>query len=427
MNKRRLAVIVYYFLYNILFYIILPGIILRLWWRSRRLHYKMHLAERLGYYSLTLKNPIWVHAVSVGESIAAIQLIQILQDLYPSIPFLVTTMTATGAARIRAVFGNTVHHVFIPYDLPGIVQRFIKSMQPRIAIIMETELWPNLLLYCARKNIPVCLINARLSQQSTNKYQKLAIFTREMLSHLTKIVAVGEQDAKRFLSLGATYEQLTVSGNMKFDLTHPTSLVQDYQHLRAMLGQDRFIWIAASTHEGEEDTILAAHQSLLKVNPNALLILVPRHPDRFEQVAKNCQLHLTVSRRSEANFSTLASIYLGDTMGELLLFYGVADVAFVGGSLIQHGGHNLLEPASLHKPILSGPHLFNFAEISQLLIMEQGLTLVHDANTLADQLIKLMQDKTACQEMGERAYSFLAKNKGALQKQIEVIQAVLNH
>lgn len=411
------------YLYTFLFYLALPFVFLRLWWRSlRQPAYRQRMGERLGYYPQQLEKSIWVHAVSVGEVIAAIPLIKALNSRYPHLQMVVTTMTPTGAERVKTAFGDKVIHAYIPYDLPSAVQRFINHMHPVIAVIMETELWPNLLAITKKNNIPVCLVNARLSEKSAKGYQRIASLTQKMLCQLDLIAAHGHADANRFIALGAPKERMTVTGNIKFDIELPAELTAKTQTLSAMLGKHRFIWIAASTHEGEEEIILAAHKIIRQQDPHALLILVPRHPDRFDAIAKLAEQSFMTSRRSKQQTCTgETAVYLGDTMGELLSLYSVADVAFVAGSLIPRGGHNMLEPGALGKPILTGIHLFNFAEISELFVSANALIKVNDANSLAKQLILLMQQPEERKLMGARALKVVAANRGALAKQIEMV------
>jgi 3-deoxy-D-manno-octulosonic-acid transferase len=416
------------YIYSFLLYLAMPYLFLRLWWRSRRQpEYRQRLAERLGIYPVSLEKSIWVHAVSVGEALAAIPLIKALKARYPRSPILVTTMTPTGAARVVTAFNHDVTHAYLPYDFPGAVARFLANMNPRIAIIMETELWPNLLHTCHQKKIPVCLVNARLSEKSARGYQKIASLTREMLQNIDMIAAHGEPDAQRFLALGAPKDRVVVTGNIKFDLELPADLITRSEELREELGKDRFVWVAASTHEGEEEIILAAHKKLREVNPQALLILVPRHPDRFDAIAKLCEQSFVTARRSLRQPCTAeTAVYLGDTMGELLMMYGACDVAFIGGSLIPRGGHNMLEAGALGKPILTGPHLFNFAEISELFITANAMTIVADADAITTQLIHLMQDANDRALMGERSLEVVRANRGALARQMEIIDSFLS-
>lgn len=418
-------------LYSFLFYIILPFVFLRVLWRSRRLPaYRQRLQERLGFYPFKLKQCIWVHAVSVGETIAALPMIKAILVRHPSITLLVTTMTPTGAMRVKEALGENVKHVYLPYDLPDAVERFLRAMNPVACIIMETELWPNMIAACSAKKIPVCLVNARLSEKSARGYRYVAPLTRRMLQQIRTIAANGQADADRFISLGAPAQSVVVTGNVKFDLLVSADIIERSLALRRDLGGDqRFIWIAASTHEGEEDIILAAHQQLLAVCSSALLVLVPRHPDRFEAMAKRCAQQFVVHRRSQRiheNAGSMdAQVYLGDTMGELVMLYGVADVAFVAGSLVPRGGHNMLEPAVLSKPILTGPHIFNFAEIGELLFNAEALLKVHDANTLFAELNRLRLHQSSRQAMGARALHVIEANRGALDRQLAIVDKMV--
>jgi 3-deoxy-D-manno-octulosonic-acid transferase len=411
------------YFYNLLFYLALPFIVMRLYWRSFSLPaYRQHLKQRLGFYPFQLSTSIWVHAVSVGEVVAAIPLIQALRNRYPHLSVLVTTMTPTGAAQLRTTLGNTIKQVYIPYDLPGPIKRFLATFNPLLGIIVETELWPNLLTTCKQRSIPLCLVNARLSAKSARGYHWISPLTKKMLQSLSVIGAQNESDAARFVQLGAAKKQVIVTGNIKFDLTVPTDFTLKSNALRQVLGLHRFIWIAASTHEGEEKIILTAHQQLRMIDPEALLILVPRHPDRFNKVAKLSKQLFATKRRSEATvWSQETAVYLGDTMGELLLLYGAADVAFVGGSLIPHGGHNIVEPGALGKAVLTGPHLFNFAQISQLFISQQALIQIKTAVDLAHQLANLLHDTALRLQMGQRAQTIVEANRGALSRQLELI------
>ena len=315
-------------LYSLLFYLILPCLFLRLYWRSfKQPAYRKRLLERVGYYPLQLEKCLWIHTVSVGETLAAIPLIKALMSRFPHLPILVTTMTPTGAARVKAAFGGNVTHVYLPYDLPSAVNRFLKTFNPVAGMIMETELWPNLLALCQQRGVPLSLVNARLSAKSAKKYQYVSALTREMLQRFAVVASQGKADAERFIALGAPKDRVLVTGNIKFDLELPAGLSNDGMILRHALGIHRFIWIAASTHEGEEEQILAAHKKIRQECPHALLILVPRHPDRFDMVAKLCMPPFATIRRSQhVSCTEDTAIYLGDTMGELLLMYSAADV-----------------------------------------------------------------------------------------------------
>lgn len=416
------------YLYSFLFYLALPFVYIRLFLRSRKVPgYRERIKERCGFYDFTLQQCIWVHAVSMGESIAAIPLIKSLLALYPHKTLLVTSMTPTGAERIKATFGESVKQAYLPYDLPFAMQRFVNAMHPEVAIIMETELWPNLIEQCYRHHIPVCLVNARLSEKSARGYGRARSLTKDMLSKLNLIAAHGEPDAKRFMQLGAAPEIVKVTGNIKFDLDIPADLQTKSAALRQALGQDRFIWIAASTHEGEEDIVLAIHQMIRAENPNALLILVPRHPDRFDDIAIMSQALFETKRRSLGEVCDVnTAVYLGDTMGELLLMYSVCDVAFVGGSLISRGGHNMLEPGALGKPILVGEHLFNFKEISDMFFAAGGAFKAKDKEALGSYLKELMHNVNARRDMGQKAFQVIEANRGALAKQLDLLKGYIS-
>lgn len=407
----------------------MPFILLRLLWRSRKApDYRKRVCERLGYAPAALEHSIWVHAVSVGETIAATPFIKALQKQFPNLPIVVTNMTPTGSARAKAAFGDSVKHAYVPYDIPGAVTRFINRTHPKILIVMETELWPNLFSICKQKNIPILLANARLSEKSARGYRAIASLTREMLSAICTLASQGFADAERFIALGMKKENVIVTGNIKFDLVLPENLAEKSQALRTAIGTNRLVWIAASTHPGEDEIILSAHHEIRKKFPNALLILVPRHPERFNSVAQLCtQNNFSVARRSlNETCSDSTAIYLADTMGEMMLMYSISDIAFVAGSFAQVGGHNMLEPAALGKPIITGPVLFNFAEISEMLINAKGMIKVTDANELAETVARIFADENYRKQVGGNALSIVEKNRGALRKQVEVVERLLN-
>ena len=418
-------------LYTILLYFLTPAILLRLWWRGKRAPaYRQRWAERFGWLSplpTAQHNSLWVHAVSVGEVQAVIPLIKQLQQHFPTQAILVTTMTPTGSARVQAAFGAQVAHVYLPYDLPDAIARFLRRTQPRVLILMETELWPNLLHACRHRNISVVLANARLSARSARGYQRFSALTRPMLSCLNRIAAQTETDAQRFLACGAVAEQVTVTGSIKFDLALPTDIDTQAQQLRAQWQLHRPVWIAASTHAGEDAQVLTAFKTVQHALPEALLILVPRHPERFDAVAELCmETGLTIARRSQGEIPTSnTGIYLGDTMGELLLLYAASDVAFVGGSLVPTGGHNPLEPAALQTPVLVGAHTFNFAEISSKLIALGAASRVQNSTTLAHAVLQYLQNPQVSQQAGYQGQQFVDANRGALARLLDIIVTVL--
>jgi 3-deoxy-D-manno-octulosonic-acid transferase len=374
---------------------------------------------------------IWVHAVSVGESIAAAPMIRALLQRYPQLPITVTCMTPTGSERIKALFVEEprVQHCYLPYDLPCAAKRFLDQVRPKLAVIMETELWPNHIHQCARRGIPVALANARLSERSARGYARFPKLTRPMLGEMSLFAVQTEAEAERFRQLGARTDTVEVTGSIKFDLTIDPQLLESASALRRQWqAVERPVWIAASTHEGEDEVVLAAHQRLLASYPDALLILVPRHPERFDSVAQLCEREgfATVRRSSAQPVTAQTSVLLGDTMGELLFLYALADSAFVGGSLVPNGGHNLLEPAALAKPVLSGPHLFNFLEIAAQLRAAGALQEVEDAESLALAVQRLFELPRDAQRMAEAGLKVMRSNQGALQRLLDGLGRLLD-
>lgn len=417
------------FIYSTLLYLAAPWLFLRLLLRSRRTpELRKHWAERLGFCPYQFDQCIWVHAVSVGETIAAIPLIKALKKQYPDIPLLVTNMTATGSARVKAALGDTVFNAYIPYDWPDAVSRFLARIQPKIAIIMETELWPNLFAQCQQRHIPMMIANARLSEKSAQGYQRVASLTRDMLTAVTILAVQAKPDADRFVALGMPKDRVNIIGNIKFDMELPQDLQTKQIALRKQLGSERLIWIAASTHPGEEEIILAAHRLIKEKFPQALLILVPRHPERFDSIAELItQNNFRVARRSRNEICNVGvDVYLADTMGEMMLMYAVCDVAFVGGSFASIGGHNMLEPAALHKPIIVGPQLFNFAEISAMLFTANGMIKVENTDQLVQTVSALFSDKNKRDMLGENAFQVVEKNRGALKRHLDLIESIIS-
>ncbi|MBF8639617.1 MULTISPECIES: lipid IV(A) 3-deoxy-D-manno-octulosonic acid transferase [Pseudomonas] len=417
-------------LYSLLFYIALPFIAVRLVLRSCKAPlYRQRMGER---FSLGLPpmrpGGLWIHAVSVGESIAAAPMVRALIERHPDLPVTVTCMTPTGSERIRALFGDQVQHCYLPYDVPCAVARFLDHVRPTLAVIMETELWPNYIHQCSRRGIPVALANARLSARSAKGYGRLEGVTRPMLSSMDWIAVQTSAEAERFTSLGARPECVTVTGSIKFDLSIDPALISRAEVLREAWGH-RPVWIAASTHAGEDEILLAAHTRLRQHLPDALMILVPRHPERFDDVYKHCQQsQLSTARRSKDEpVAHDTAVYLGDTMGELLFLYAAADVAFVGGSLIERGGHNLLEPAALGKPVLSGPHVFNFLDIAAQLRDAQALRDVRSAEDIAEALQLLLMDEHVAGQMRQGGLAVLKANQGALQRLLDGLDRLIRH
>jgi 3-deoxy-D-manno-octulosonic-acid transferase len=417
-------------LYTAFFYLITPFILLRLLWRSRLAPaYAKRWQERFGCFShVRAHGSIWVHAVSVGETLAALPMIESLMQHYPDTPIVVTTTTPTGSERVKAALGDSVLHVYAPYDMPGCVGRFLQRLQPKLAIIMETELWPNTVYACHSRGIPVVLANARLSAKSAKGYQRFSALTAPMLSRLAAVGAQHHDDAQRFYDLGLGQQQCQVTGSIKFDITLNETLRSAAQDLHNdwAQGMGRPILLAASTHMGEDEKVLQAFHRVLERQPTALLVLVPRHPERFDKVVDQCRQQFTVQRRSEGGSVQVATqVLVGDTMGEMMTFFGACDIAFMGGSWIESGGHNMIEPAAWGKPIFTGPSLFNFAEVSRLLIEAGGMGVVETPEDLADEVCRLIENPDQARAMGEKALAVADANRGALDRLLGIIDQQL--
>ena len=428
-------------LYSLLLYLLLPLILMRLLWRGVKAPaYRRRWGERFALYrGEASRVKVWIHTVSVGEFVATIPLIRALCEEIPAQQILVTTMTPTGSARVKETFGDQVQHVYLPYDLPDAVVRFLRHFHPTVALVMETELWSNLFHHCAARQIPLLLGNVRLSQRSLKGYQRwIPRLAREALQQVSWAAVQGEADRGRLIELGMNAGSTEVTGSIKFDLTLPESLQEQGVALREALGASRPVWIAASTREGEEGYILDAHRQVVQQMPDALLLLVPRHPERFDGVARQVQsTGFELARRSQDIYphpspppargralDSSIQVYLGDTMGEMLLLYAASDVTYVGGSLVPTGSHNMLEPAALGKPVLFGPHRFNFAEISQMLIDQGAACEVQDANKLAAQVIDLLQRPDRRAQMGAQGVRVVEQNRGAL---LKLLQGIKSH
>ncbi len=374
-----------------------------------------------------LKNkqaPVWIHAVSVGEAIAATPIIKALKKQNPEQPILVTTTTSTGAEQIEKL-GDLVEHRYMPIDFCFAVSGFLKATKPEKLLIMETELWPNTLHTVAKFGIPISVLNARLSEKSYLGYKKVQPIFNLLGKHLTHICCQYQNDANRFIALGIDKNRVHVTGSVKFDIEITPQIQESGVTLRKQLGEDRPIWIAASTHKGEDEQILAAHNLLLASIPNALLILVPRHPERFNSVFALCQESSfnCIKRTSNQIVSSDTQVYLGDSMGEMLTLIGASDVCFMGGSLLgdKVGGHNLLEPAALAKPSITGPSYYNFLEITETLIKEDATKVVTSSDELGDLLSLLLTQPEQAQLMGQNAKRFIAANSGAIAKTLALI------
>lgn len=418
-------------IYTFFYCLLLPFILLRLFWKGKEFpNYRKRWQERFGYLPLPeLSSSIWIHAVSLGEVIAAIPFIKSIKSYYPQLNLIVTTTTATGSQRVLQTFNkNEVYHVYVPYDYPHAIKKFLNHINPLLVIIMETELWPNILYYCKKRRIPVLIANARLSLNSVNGYKKIGSFVRTMLNSVDLIAAQSKLDAERYLDLGVDPSRVSIVGSIKFDITITDDLIANGLKLRVRWGgNDRAIWIAASTHEGEEEKVLQALKEIRKSIPNILLVLVPRHPERFQKVIELCKLRgfETISYKKQEICSSTTDIIVGDTIGELLLFYAASDVAFVGGSLVNIGGHNLLEPAALALPIITGNYLSNFQEISKLLDDANALIRVNNAEELANAVVMFFKDKEIKIKRGKAGLKVIEQNRGALNKLIQWVESHL--
>lgn len=413
--------------YTLVFIIALPVIFLRLWIKDKKVPgYRIRWPERFGIFPPigTHRPLVWVHAVSVGEVVAAAPLVrQLLQA--DNVSVMVTTTTPTGSTQALTTFGRRVHHVYAPYDLPWTVAAFLRRTHPALVIIMETELWPNILHVCAQQQIPVILANARMSARSARGYRQLTKTTRRLLNQLNHVAVQNEEDGQRFLALGLDPTRLRVTGSVKFDINLSTQMLSDAQTLKQEYGLDgtRLIFIAASTHGGEDTVILDAYEQVAREHPELLLLLVPRHPERFEDVYQLCVQRFQTVRRSHHTLpSASTQVVIGDTMGEMMLLYGSADIAFIGGSLIEHGGHNMIEPACWGLPILCGPHTFNFADISKRLIESDGMVTVRDATDLTQQIRRWLQNPAQRIAVGENARRFTTQNRGATDRLMTLVR-----
>lgn len=409
----------------------MPWLVLNLLWRGvRNRAYWRRWPERFGSGPqglATQDDVIWVHAVSVGEVQAATALVNALRKRFPQQKILLTTFTATGSERVRANFPRDVMHCYVPYDLPGAVQLFLARVRPSLAVIMETELWPNIFHYCHALDIPIILANARMSARSARGYQRITRLISKTLTKVSAIAAQSQPDAKRLTLLGAPPERVHTTGSIKFDIRLPGSLHEEAAVLRRSWGVDRAVWIAASTHEGEEKQILDAFDGVRQAIPQSLLVLVPRHPERFTKVTSLCHKrgYSTVLRSEQRVCEATTDVFIGDSMGELALFYAAADVAFVGGSLVPVGGHNLLEPAALGIATVTGPFMFNFEEINRLLCDEGVVKQISNTQQLSETVVALLNDANLRYTMGEKGRRLVEQNRGALAALVDIITPFL--
>ncbi|HDZ6723095.1 TPA: lipid IV(A) 3-deoxy-D-manno-octulosonic acid transferase [Mannheimia haemolytica] len=420
-------------LYICLSYLLQPVVLLLMWYKGRKqLAYRKRLWERYGIYDESEKpkaKGVVIHAASVGEVIAATLLIKAVSKQYPELPLIVTTVTPTGSGRVQAAFGNSVSHFYLPYDLPDAIERFLNFIDPKLMIVIETELWPNLIRKVNIRKIPFVIANARLSPRSAKRYGWVKGSIKDMLNQISLIMAQDEVSRDRYLALGYAPAKMVNTGNLKFDLEITPQLHQSVIKTKASLNlTERPIWIAGSTHEGEEKLILDAHKLLLEHYPNLVLILVPRHPERFglvELLIQKSDLNY-VKRTENKTLSQNTQVMLGDTMGEMMLLYGLSDIAFVGGSLVKHGGHNPLEPIAFNIPVVSGLYTYNFPEIFEKLREVKGVIEIESSvEALTESIQLLLKQPQIGQEIAKSGLSVLQENQGALKRHLDLLASYL--
>ncbi|MNR78128.1 3-deoxy-D-manno-octulosonic acid transferase [compost metagenome] len=422
-------------IYSLAWFLALPLVLLRLFVRGRKEPgYRLHIAERLGFYGAVPHDGsmplLWVHAVSVGETRAAQPLIEALLAAYPQHQLLLTHMTPTGRATGKELFGKQTRVIqnYLPYDTGWMVGRFLRTFQPRICVLMETEVWPNVMAQCSKYGVPVALVNARLSERSLNKALKFPSLFVEAAAAMTCVAAQTESDAQRVRQLGAP--AVHVTGSIKFDVTPPADMLQRGAALRAQFGT-RKVLVCANTRDGEEALILDALQTVdqAAARPDILLLIVPRHPQRFDEVAQMVQARgWSLARRSSAGDAPVAAdvkVFLGDSMGEMFAYYAACDVAFVGGNLLPLGGHNLIEASAVGKPVLIGPHTFNFADAAENAIAAGGAIRIANAGELWQQAIHLLDDETLRHGMGQKAQHFAQQHGGATRRTMNLLMPLI--
>lgn len=419
-----------YLIYTTVLYLLLPFVLIRLMWLGRKTPaYRQRWQERLGLVQplASARKLIWIHAVSVGEVHVSRPLVDQLQRQYPDYGILITTVTPTGEATARQIYGAALQHRYFPYDLPFAITRFLETFRPSVLLILETEIWPNLYRCCQQSAIPILLLNARLSERSFTHYQLLKSLTAHTLQGATVIAAQTPLDADRFTQLGASADKVTVTGNLKFDITMATEVREQGKLIRSQFSSHPNVWIAASTHQGEEQLVLSALAIVLKSIPDSLLIIAPRHPERSRAIYDICVKRgfKTVSYSTTGAWDVSTRIFILDVLGQLPAYYAAADIAFVGGSLVPVGGHNLLEPAWLGLPVISGPHLYNFTGVAKLLDKAKALVRVDNAEQLGEKVVNLFLDASLRADLGDKARQVIAENQGSIQRVMRLIEKYL--
>ena len=416
-------------MYHTLTYILLPFLVL--FWFAKSLLNKSYLdrlTQRFGFgYPKLNSGSIWIHAVSVGEVQASIPLVNELKQHYPYKEIIITTVTPTGSKQVKNIFKDAVKTSYIPFETNFAIKNFFNSIKPSVALIMETEIWPNLYKECGSRGIPLILVSARISEKSLINYKRFLPLFRDTLSHGILIAAQSQIDADRFLALGASKDRTWIMGNIKFDFKLPEEILTKAKIYRSKIFPRRHIWIAASTHEHEEEIILEAHKNISKKIENLLLILVPRHPERFAKITQILKEDNWIySKKSDdQDIPESCQVLLIDTIGELLFFYACSDVAFVGGSLLPVGGHNLLEPAAIGLPIITGAHTFNQKEMTDRLTQVDALRIVHNANSLSSDVIFFLTNTEESKNAGQRGKLIVESNKGAIKSLMKRLYIII--
>jgi 3-deoxy-D-manno-octulosonic-acid transferase len=411
--------------YSCLFYLLIPFILLRLLWRGIKAPaYRCRWRERFALYNIKFpQGVIWFHAVSVGEAEALFPLIRKIQKQHPDAKLLITTTTPTGSARVKTVMQETVAHVYLPYDVPGAVNRFMRCFKPKLAVIMETEIWPNLFVYCGKNDIPLYIINARLSEKSSRGYQKIPSLVHPALAAINLIATQTQDDAERFIAIGADSEKVLTLGNIKFDVAIPQTTIAQGLQIKADLFRGRFVWLIASTHKDEEAIFLEIYKEIKQKIPELLLVIVPRHPERFADVKKQCeQFQLAVVMRTAGDrVFTETDVYLVDTMGELKMLYAASDVAFVGGSMVPRGGHNILEAAAVGVPVMFGPYMVNFKGIARGALSHKAAIQCQNKDEVINSIVALYEQPVYRNALAEKGMEFVRQNQGAIARICEVL------
>lgn len=393
---------------------------MRLLWRSIKApSYRHRWYERFSIYNIKFSTGVvWFHAVSVGEAEALFPLLKQIKLKHPDTKLLITTTTPTGSARVKAVMQDTVSHVYLPYDVPDAICRFMRCFKPRMAVMMETEIWPNIFNYCGDHHIPLYIINARLSEKSSKGYQKISGLIQPALANIKCIATQTNDDASRFISIGADSEKVETLGNIKFDVEITTSTITEGLTIKADLFMDRFVWLIASTHKDEEKIFLDIYKVLKEKIPELLLILVPRHPERFPVVKKLIEKeYLSVATRTLLEtVNTKTDVYLVDTMGELKAMYAAADVAFIGGSMVAKGGHNILEASAVGVPVMFGPFMDNFKEIARVVLIESAAIQCQSKSDIISSMKLLYEQPDYRKELARKGKAFVQKNQGAIDR-----------